>query len=364
MRVWCGRPGRPAHPDAPGGVPGRGHQRPAAAGDRRAGVPAPARPSAPPSGRHRAWPTSARRRERRSDGARWTSRCPPTLEAHEPPEARGLARDGVRLLVGARGCRRGDPPPVHRPARPAARRATCSWSTRRRPCRPRCRWPAARPGRALLHRAGRTGRWLVELRRAAARPPRRTPDGGPGTRYRCSAAASVTLRRAVLGRAAVGGRRGHAAPAGVPAYLRAHGAPIRYAYVPRPWPLSYYQTVFATHAGQRRDAQRRPAVHRPAGDPAGRRRRARRAGAAAHRGRLAGGARAARTRSGSRCRRRPPGWSTPARAGGGRVIAVGTTVGARAGERGRGGRRGAGRRRAGPTWSSRRRAGCGWSTGC
>ena len=34
-RCGCGgRPGRPAHPDAPGGVPGRGHQRPAAAGRR------------------------------------------------------------------------------------------------------------------------------------------------------------------------------------------------------------------------------------------------------------------------------------------------------------------------------------------
>ena len=27
----------------------------------------------------------------------------PALEAHEPPEARGLARDGVRLLVARRG---------------------------------------------------------------------------------------------------------------------------------------------------------------------------------------------------------------------------------------------------------------------
>ena len=28
---------------------------------------------------------------------------PPALEAHEPPEARGLRRDDVRLLVAARG---------------------------------------------------------------------------------------------------------------------------------------------------------------------------------------------------------------------------------------------------------------------
>ena len=27
---------------------------------------------------------------------------PASLEAHEPPEARGLARDGVRMLVGRR----------------------------------------------------------------------------------------------------------------------------------------------------------------------------------------------------------------------------------------------------------------------
>jgi S-adenosylmethionine:tRNA ribosyltransferase-isomerase len=32
-------------------------------------------------------------------------------------------------------------------------------------------------------------------------------------------------------------------------YLRRFGAPIRYGYVRRPWPLSYYQTVFATHPG-------------------------------------------------------------------------------------------------------------------
>ncbi len=33
------------------------------------------------------------------------------------------------------------------------------------------------------------------------------------------------------------------------AYLAHHGFPIRYNYVQAPWPLSYYQTVFATEAG-------------------------------------------------------------------------------------------------------------------
>ena len=36
---------------------------------------------------------------------------------------------------------------------------------------------------------------------------------------------------------------------GVPAYLARHGRPIKYSYVPRQWPLQYYQTVFARRAG-------------------------------------------------------------------------------------------------------------------
>jgi S-adenosylmethionine:tRNA ribosyltransferase-isomerase len=33
------------------------------------------------------------------------------------------------------------------------------------------------------------------------------------------------------------------------ALLYRYGHPIRYSYVPRPWPLAYYQTVFATQPG-------------------------------------------------------------------------------------------------------------------
>jgi S-adenosylmethionine:tRNA ribosyltransferase-isomerase len=36
---------------------------------------------------------------------------------------------------------------------------------------------------------------------------------------------------------------------GVPAFLAQHGRPIRYAYVPRRWPLAEYQTVFAREPG-------------------------------------------------------------------------------------------------------------------
>ncbi|WP_371413797.1 S-adenosylmethionine:tRNA ribosyltransferase-isomerase [Meiothermus sp. PNK-Is4] len=33
------------------------------------------------------------------------------------------------------------------------------------------------------------------------------------------------------------------------AYLLEHGQPIRYSYVPQPWPLEFYQTVYATELG-------------------------------------------------------------------------------------------------------------------
>ena len=38
-------------------------------------------------------------------------------------------------------------------------------------------------------------------------------------------------------------------PRGVLAYGEEHGSPIRYSYVKQRWPLSYYQTMFATEPG-------------------------------------------------------------------------------------------------------------------
>jgi S-adenosylmethionine:tRNA ribosyltransferase-isomerase len=38
-------------------------------------------------------------------------------------------------------------------------------------------------------------------------------------------------------------------PAPIHDYLTRHGVPIRYRYVPEPWPLSMYQTIFATEPG-------------------------------------------------------------------------------------------------------------------
>jgi S-adenosylmethionine:tRNA ribosyltransferase-isomerase len=171
---------------------------------------------------------------------------PADLEAHEPPEARGLARDGVRLLVseGATGAvshhRFTDLPALLR----AGDLLVVNTS-------------ATLPAAVSVVGAGLavhfstelpTGRWLVELRRVSGRATEPYPSGSPGQRYALLGGGSVTLRRAYSGRRLwesdvdTLGR-------GVPAYLTAFGAPIRYSYVAARWPLSYYQTVFGATPG-------------------------------------------------------------------------------------------------------------------
>src|SRR5207244_7311899 len=84
-------PQRHAHPHAPGGVPGRGHLRPAAARDERAG-PAPADRGRPAFGALR----RPRPKPLRGGGVSAVA----LAEATSPPERRGVERDRVRLLVG------------------------------------------------------------------------------------------------------------------------------------------------------------------------------------------------------------------------------------------------------------------------
>jgi S-adenosylmethionine:tRNA ribosyltransferase-isomerase len=171
---------------------------------------------------------------------------PERLEAHEPPEARGRARDDVRMLVASRSAGElvdarfrdlpyllssGDVVVVNTSATlPAA-------------------LPAERPdGTAVgLHLStpvpGDERHWVVELRCG------KTP-------YRSTRPQTLTLpagARAHLLAPYLAGPRLWVArfelPVPLPAYLAEHGAPIRYGYVPRPFPLSDYQTVFAAEPG-------------------------------------------------------------------------------------------------------------------
>jgi S-adenosylmethionine:tRNA ribosyltransferase-isomerase len=171
---------------------------------------------------------------------------PATLEAHEPPEARGVARDGVRLLVGRRATGEvahqafTDLPALLRPGDVLVVNTSATL-------------PAAVPvvGRDLtVHFSTELGdgRWLVEFRRADGKATRPYGEVVAGVRYDLPDGATVMVHEPYsTGRLWVA--RVETPGLDVVAYLHGHGAPIRYGYVPRRWPLRYYQTIFARHPG-------------------------------------------------------------------------------------------------------------------
>jgi S-adenosylmethionine:tRNA ribosyltransferase-isomerase len=92
------------------------------------------------------------------------------------------------------------------------------------------------------------GAWVVEVRPAgvSAGP---VADLRPGEVITLDADAVLIMDRP---RPAGQARLWEARPlidGGVSWFLTRHGRPIRYAYVPRPWPLPEYQTVFAREPG-------------------------------------------------------------------------------------------------------------------
>jgi S-adenosylmethionine:tRNA ribosyltransferase-isomerase len=92
------------------------------------------------------------------------------------------------------------------------------------------------------------GSWVVEVR-PALRPTGPVPDSRADDVITLPDGVRLALVRPHpsgqirLWQAAVG------AEGGVVAYLERHGRPIRYAYVPMPFPLADYQTVFAREPG-------------------------------------------------------------------------------------------------------------------
>ncbi|MEV0997401.1 S-adenosylmethionine:tRNA ribosyltransferase-isomerase [Nonomuraea sp. NPDC050202] len=164
---------------------------------------------------------------------------PPGLSATEPPEARGMSRDAVRLMVS-----RGEAEPSHhhfsdlpRLLDPGDLIVVNNSAT----------LPAAvRLDRLAVHfsTARPDGTWLVELRRRTGKGSEPYGGGEPGewlpmpgrATLRLVGRETPRLWRAVLDR-------------DVEAYLRVHGVPIRYSYVERDWPIEAYQTVFATVPG-------------------------------------------------------------------------------------------------------------------
>ena len=167
--------------------------------------------------------------------------------ATEPPEQRGLARDGVRMLVatpdGLAHARFADLPRYLRAGDLLVVNNSATL-------------PAAVPGRrdggqpVSVHLSAvlDDGSWLVELRDPAGRG--RVTGAARAEAVALPGGARIRLLERYPDPAAT--RLWTAAASGTgdaAGYLGRHGRPIRYSYVPQSWPLADYQTVFARVPG-------------------------------------------------------------------------------------------------------------------
>jgi S-adenosylmethionine:tRNA ribosyltransferase-isomerase len=177
----------------------------------------------------------------------FTFRIDAAHEAHEPPEARGIERDGVRLLVSA-----GDDDPLDARFRdlPSVLEAGDLLVVNTSATIPAAFDGCLPDGEPIvLHLSGSLpgDLWLTEIRR---------PHDGATVPMHVAHAVDVALlaggtvhllapfagsERLWLATLDVGGD--------VLTYALAHGRPIRYRHVHRDWPLSTYESVFAREPG-------------------------------------------------------------------------------------------------------------------
>lgn len=168
--------------------------------------------------------------------------------AAAPPEERGLARDGVRLLAAGPGqlthTRFADLPRLLSPGDLLVVNTSATVAAAVDGQRGDGR-PVAVHVSAQLD----DGSWLAELRQPGTRPGRVT-DAFAGERIALPGGVALTLARRYPDEH---GTRMWVSSArlegGLLAYLSRYGRPIRYSYLPRPWPLAAYQTVFGRTPG-------------------------------------------------------------------------------------------------------------------
>lgn len=174
---------------------------------------------------------------------------PAELEAAEPPEARGLGRDDVRLMV----THRSDDRIVHSRFRclSAFLRAGDALVINTSGTR-NAALPARRAGgqKLSLHLSTRapSGRWLVELRRPAEHATEPFFAAEEGEQLALPGGAWVKVHEPRGRRRRLWWADLHL-PLPLDTYLEYYGRPIHYRYVRRSWPSSYYQTVYATEMG-------------------------------------------------------------------------------------------------------------------
>ncbi len=194
-----------------------------------------------------------RRRERPQPATRFT--LPADAAATEPPEARGLARDEVRLMV-VRG-----PAPgaiAHTRFRSLADHLdpgdliVVNTSATVAAAIDGVRHAGSEPVPVVVHFSGPADadRWIVELRDEQLR---RVHDATAGEHVELPCGVHLTLAHGWPDPAQrVGSRLWEAEIAvesGVSTYLQREGRPIAYDHVHGRWPLSDYQTIFAEHPG-------------------------------------------------------------------------------------------------------------------
>jgi S-adenosylmethionine:tRNA ribosyltransferase-isomerase len=171
------------------------------------------------------------------------------LEAHEPPEARGLPRDGVRLMVARRSEQTiehrtfSDLPELLAPGDVLVVNVSATLPAA---------VPARRPNgtRVRVHFATRAPHleddWrVVEIRSADGTRPARLP-AGERLELRGGAVLELIAPYASGQRLMLARFRGALI---VEQYLERHGEPIRYRHVRGRWPLEAYQNVYATRPG-------------------------------------------------------------------------------------------------------------------
>jgi S-adenosylmethionine:tRNA ribosyltransferase-isomerase len=173
---------------------------------------------------------------------------PGRLEAHEPPEARGLARDEVRMLVASRT----DAEISHRGVRdlPAVLAPGDVLAINTSATLPAALTAVCADGSELdLHLStpdpsGVAHRWIVELRRD--RLPFRAGRAGESLVLPAGGRARLLAPYLSGARLWIAELR---LPESLPGFLARHGRPIRYRHAPGAWPLEDYQTVFASEPG-------------------------------------------------------------------------------------------------------------------
>jgi S-adenosylmethionine:tRNA ribosyltransferase-isomerase len=198
--------------------------------------------------------------EQRNDQAPWGLQSldfelPPELEAGEPPEARGLERDEVRLMVSYVS----DDRVIHSRFRDledfleAGDVLVINTSGTMNAALEAER----EDGTQLeLHLSTHlpADLWIVELRRPTGSATEPFRHAAPGETLRLPEGATATLHAPYPGNfVGSGGSRLWLSTPNLPSpldeYLDRHGFPIRYGYVEESWPISYYRTVYATETG-------------------------------------------------------------------------------------------------------------------